>query len=153
MRRRSDGLRRLPERALISSSESLAHTARAPDDTPAPSCHDIDSMRTTRERSSARSWGLALLTLCLAGCVSGCGACHEHTQTYTLSPSQIARVTEGTGSPTAAGCAVVCQEREYQHDTGTVDGGLPRPVPAPSVVGCSLTDQVLTCDFGRVCAV
>ena len=107
-------------------------------------------MSGTQKPMSLASVGLGLLALCLGGFVGGCVICDERTQSYTLSAAQIARVTEGTGSATQNGCAVVCVEQEHPHDAGTVDGGVPRV--DFGVVGCSLSGQVLSCDFGQICA-
>ena len=83
--------------------------------------------------------------------VAGCVSCHESRFTYTLDDTQIARVTEGTGSPTARGCDVVCDEVGQVYDAGSVDGGLPNP--RRLVVGCALSGRQLTCDYGRICDV
>ena len=107
-------------------------------------------MSATQKPTRLGSVGLGVLALCLGGFVSACVSCDERTQTYTLSAAQVARVTEGTGSPTQNGCAVVCVEQEYPHDAGTVDGGV--PMVDFGVVGCSLSGQVLNCDFGQICA-
>ena len=89
--------------------------------------------------------------LVTAACAQGClRSCAEHLQTYTLEDAELARVTEGTGSPTAAGCDVVCEDRKLTRDAGNPDGGL--RVTDEHVVGCTLSGRQLTCDFGVLCA-
>jgi hypothetical protein len=93
-----------------------------------------------------------LLLACLAGpLLVGCQACHEQVGTHTLSDAQLARVTEGTGTPTPRGCNVVCWEVSRGLDGGTVDGGL--PTTRFEEVTCTLAGHRLRCDYGRVCEV
>jgi len=92
---------------------------------------------------------LAVFPIVAALAAGGCRVCTNHVETFTLDDAGVARVSEGTGAPTANGCSVVCYESYFMQDVGTIDGGL---TPGPNRnATCALTGTALVCDFGRTC--
>jgi hypothetical protein len=88
-----------------------------------------------------------------AAWAQGCQrSCTEHLRTYMLDDAELARVTQGTGNATAAGCDIVCNDRRYYRDAAGSDDAGARNFDDP-VAGCTLSGRELTCDFGIVCAV
>jgi hypothetical protein len=94
---------------------------------------------------------LVVSCFAVAAFAEGCRSCTDHQRTYMLGDAELARVTEGTGSTTAAGCDVVCDDLWLGRDAGDVDGGLRASVGR--VVSCTLSGRQLTCDYGVICAV